>query len=468
LVALPNSSQRNSRHFQVQQFHRYFLTSIIFMYLLRMLDQAPSTNQEEQLPRKLGMWGIWLLVVNGLIGAGIFGLPSGASKLAGEYSVWVYAFCALLILPVILSFSEAGSYFRGTGGPVRYGTEAFGAFIGFQSGWLYYMARLISFSANSVLLVESIGYFFEPAGDGIGRIVALALVCGGLTLINVLGSLESVRTLAAFTVIKFSVLILLVFGGLVLLGSEILPSFENAAPSATDFGAATLLLIYAFVGFEGGVVPAGETKNPERDMPKALIFGLISIVILYMLIQLVAEAAVPNLAESSSPLLDASSSLFGDIGAVILMIGIVTSVTANLMSNMFSTPRLTYALSLDKSLPGWFGKVHPTFLTPANSVLFFGVFAFIGAALSSFTVLAAMTVLSRLFLYIITCAAIPKLRTKFQSETTFTLSGGYLVPILGILACIWLTFQVSLINIWMTLLFIVVGTVLFWLGKKTS
>ena len=425
-----------------------------------------QTSTEELLPRKLGTWGIWLLVVNGLIGAGIFGLPSGASELAGDYSVWIYAFCALLMVPVILCFAEAGSYFKGTGGPVRYGTEAFGPFLGFQSGWLYYVARLISFSANSVLLVESIGYFFEPASQGIGRLIVLAFVCGVLTGINIFGSIGSVKTLAFFTFIKFSVLILLVFGGLILLGSRVLPSFDSSIPSGSDFGAAALLLIYAFVGFEGGVIPAGETKNPQKNIPRALIYGIFSVVILYMLIQLVAEAAVPNLSESSTPLLDASSALFGDLGASLLMMGIVTSVAANLMSNMFSTTRLTYALSLDQSLPKWFGNVHPKFLTPANSIFFFGGCAFIGAAMSSFTILAAMTVLSRLFLYIITCASIPKLRTKYQSNTTFTLKWGYSIPILGIIACIWLMFQVSFTNIWMTLLFILIGSGLYWMGKR--
>ena len=425
-----------------------------------------QTSSEELLPRKLGTWGIWLLVVNGLIGAGIFGLPSGASELAGDYSVWIYAFCALLIVPVILCFAEAGSYFKGTGGPVRYGTEAFGPFLGFQSGWLYYVARLISFSANSVLLVESIGYFFEPASQGLGRLIVLASVCGVLTGINIFGSIGSVKTLAFFTFIKFSVLILLVFGGLILLGSQVLPSFDSSIPSGSNIGAAALLLIYAFVGFEGGVIPAGETKNPQKNMPRALIYGIFSVVILYMLIQLVAEAAVPNLSESSTPLLDASSALFGDLGASLLMMGIVTSVAANLMSNMFSTTRLTYALSLDQSLPKWFGNVHPKFLTPANSIFFFGGCAFIGAAMSSFTILAAMTVLSRLFLYIITCASIPKLRTKYQSNTTFTLKWGYSIPILGIIACIWLMFQVSFTNIWMTLLFILIGSGLYWMGKR--
>ena len=201
-------------------------------------------------------------------------------------------------------------------------------------------------------------------------------------------------------------------------------------------------------------------------MPRALIYGIFSVVILYMLIQLVAEAAVPNLSESSTPLLDASSALFGDLGASLLMMGIVSSVAANLMSNMFSTTRLTYALSLDQSLPKWFGNVHPKFLTPANSIFFFGGCAFIGAAMSSFSILAAMTVLSRLFLYIITCASIPKLRTKYQSNTTFTLKWGYSIPILGIIACIWLMFQVSFTNIWMTLLFILIGSGLYWMGKR--
>ncbi|WP_020401891.1 APC family permease [Gracilimonas tropica] len=430
---------------------------------------ASRSENEEQLPRKLGVWGIWLLVINGFVGAGIFGLPSGAFALAGEYSIWIYVICALLMLPVILSFAELGSYFKGTGGPVKYGTAAFGPFIGFQAGWLFYVARMISFAANSVLLTDSIGYFFEPAAEGIGRLIALGIIIGGLTLINVLGSVESIRSLAVFTVLKFSVLIFLVFGGLVLLGSEVVPAFENPVPPISDLGAAALLLIYAFVGFEGAVVPAGEAKKPERDMPLALLLGLGSVVILYMFIQLVTQSAVPDLASSESPLLDASGALFGTAGAIILMIGVVTSVTGNLVSTIFSTPRLTYALALEHSLPKWFGKVHPRFMTPANSVIFFGVFAFIGAALGSFTALAAMTVLSRLFLFIITCGAVPVLRPKFaQQKSRFILKGGYLIPILGILACLWLMLQVSFNSIWLTALFIAIGTGLYWLGRRQA
>jgi amino acid transporter len=284
--------------------------------------------------------------------------------------------------------------------------------------------------------------------------------------VNVLGAVESIRSLAIFTVLKFSILLFLVFGGLTVLGSEFAPTFEGPIPPVSDLGAAALLLIYAFVGFEGAVVPAGESKNPERDMPLALLLGLGSVVILYMFIQLVAQAAVPNLGDTTSPLLDASGVLFGPIGAIILMIGVVASVTGNLVSTMFSTPRLTYALSIEGFLPEWFGRVHPKFLTPTNSVIFFGVLAFIFAALGSFTYLAAMTVLSRLFLFIISCGAIPKLRPRFKDQSPFILKGGYLIPVLGILACIWLMFQVSFSSIWLTALFIAIGTGLYLLSRN--
>ncbi len=409
-----------------------------------------------------------MLVVNGLIGAGIFGLPSGAAALAGEYSVLVYAFCALLILPIILCFAELGSYFRGTGGPIRYGTLAFGSFVGFQGGWLYYLARLISFSANTVLLTDSIAYFIEGAGTGTGRIISLAVICIGLSVINVLGSVESIRSMTIFTVIKFAVLILLPLGGFILLGAEVIPSFETPIPPSQDLGAAALLLIYAFVGFEGAVVPAGEAKRPERDMPLGLLLGLAVVAILYMLIQLVSQAAVPDLANSKTPLLDVSASLFGSTGAILLMVGVAASVLANLVSSMFSATRVTYALSLEKSLPRWFGEVHSQYLTPANSVIFFGIAAFLLAAFGSFTVLAAMTVLSRLFLYGMSCAAIPKVRPQFRGEGRFILKGGYAIPVLGIGACLWLMLQVSSQSIWMTAIFVGLGSLLFWIGKKQA
>jgi amino acid transporter len=434
------------------------------------MPDANTAVSERTLPRHLGLFGLWLLVVNGLIGAGIFGLPGGAAKLAGEYSPLIYLFCALLILPILLCMAELASYFRGSGGPVRYGTAAFGPFIGFQAGWLYYIARLVSFAANTALLVDSIGYFWPAAATGLPRVVLLSTIVAGLTLINVLGSVRAMRSLALLTLVKFTVLLLLVIAGAALLGSELLPAFNplTVFSSPYDIGGATLLLIYAFVGFESVVVPAGEAKNPARDMPRALIFGLLMVTLLYIGIQLVSVAAVPDIARSDSPLLDVAASLFGQPGALLLMLGVVASVAANLLGAIFSTPRASFALAEDGSLPRWFATVQPRFLTPANSIVFFGALALLLTLYGSFLWLAAATVVSRLLLYGLTCAAVPLLRPKLANADSFVLPLGYAIPLLGIAACVWLALQVSWSAILATSLFVLLGTALYFLARHQA
>ena len=422
------------------------------------------------LPRSLGAWAIWLLVVNGMIGAGIFGLPSGAVAAAGAFSPLVYVLCALLILPVLLCFAELASYFRTTGGPIRYATEAFGPFLGFQAGWLFYVARAIAFSANSVLLVDSIGYFWPAAATGAARIILLALICGGLTLVNVVGAVQAIRSLAVLTVLKFAVLIGVVVVGMALLGGAMVRQVSLVPPPGIDLGAAILLLIYAYVGFESAVVPAGEAHNPKRDMPRGLLLGLLAVALLYVLIQLVSMTAVPGIATSTTPLLDVAAVLMGPVGAGLLMLGVAASVGANLVGTTFATPRVSYSLALDGSLPAWFGRVHPRFLTPANSIMVYGAISFVMAVFGSFVWLAASSVVSRLLLYTLTCAAVPLLRPRYRGMGGFVLPLGYLVPLLGIVACGWLMLQVSQKSAVLTAAFLVIGTGLYalarWRGRE--
>lgn len=424
-----------------------------------------TTEESEKLPRTLGVWGIWLLSVNGLIGAGIFGLPGGAARLAGDFSPVVFVLCALLILPVLLSFAELASYFRGTGGPVRYASEAFGPFLGFQAGWLFYMARVVGFSANCVLLVDSIGYFWSGARHGAMRIALLAAICGGLVAVNVVGSMRAIRSLAMFTVLKFAVLILVVAVGMGVLGGHAIGHVSLHPPQGADVGAALVLMVFAFVGWEAAVIPAGEARNPARDMPRGLLLGLLSVSVLYLLIQVVSMAAVPNLAASTTPLLDVAAALMGPVGAGILMFGVLASVGGNLLGTIFATPRLSYSLAMDGSLPPWFARVHPRFLTPANSIVFQGAVSFLIAAFGSFIWLAAATVLSRLLLYILTCATVPVLRPRHAAPGRFVLPLGYLVPLLGILASCWLMLQVSRASFVLTGGFVIVGSGLYGLER---
>lgn len=424
-------------------------------------ESVSTRDLQEKLPRSLGVWAIWLLVVNGMVGAGIFGLPSGAASLAGDFSPVVFVLCALLILPVLLCFAELASYFRSTGGPARYATEAFGPFIGFQAGWIFYVARAIAFSANSVLMVDSIGYFWPAATEGATRILLLALICGGLTLINVVGAVRAVRSLALLTILKFAMLIGLIVTGLAMFGDDLAGHVSFQPPVGSDMGAVIILLIYAYVGFEQAVVPAGEARNPARDMPRGLLLGLVGVVVLYVLIQMVSMTVVPDIATSTTPLLDVAAALMGPLGAGLLMLGLLASVGGNLVSTTFTTPRLSYSLSLDGSLPPWFGRVHARFLTPANSIVFYGVLSFVMAVFGSFLWLAASSVMTRLLLYILTCAAVPKLRPKRATSDSFVLPWGYLIPVLGITACVWLMLNASWHAVALTAGFVAFGAGLY-------
>ena len=298
------------------------------------------------------------------------------------------------------------------------------------------------------------------------RTVLLAVICGGLTLVNVIGAVRAVRSLAALTVLKFSVLVGLVVVGLALLGDGVIGQVRMRLPVGGDLGAAIVLLIYAYVGFEQAVVPAGEARDPARDMPRGLLWGLASVAVLYVLIQMVSMAAVPDIAASNAPLLDVAATLLGPMGAALLMVGVVASVGGNLVGSTFTTPRLSYSLSLDGSLPPWFGRVHARFLTPANSILFFGALSFVMAVFGSFLWLAASSVMTRLLLYIITCAAVPRVRARRAATGGFTLPLGNLIPVLGILSCMGLMLSSNVTSMLLTAAFIVAGSLLYVIERR--
>ena len=445
-----------------------------------MHQSAPTSAQSNaaptnavQLPRQLGFWSLWLLVINGLIGAGIFGLPAGAARLAGDFSLWLYPLCALLILPVLLCFAELASRFAGSGGPARYAGAAFGPGFGFQAGWLYYLARLVSVAANSVLLVDSVSYFLPSLQSGSPRLLLLFSIIGSLTLLNVWGVRQTMRWLGTLTMAKIGVLAGFAVSGcaLLLLPATSLHHIEWqpfwSYTAVSDGSAALLLLVYAFVGFESALIPAGEAKNPQRDLPRALLLGLAVVTLLYMAVQAACLLLLPNLADSKTPLLEAAAQAtvfwghvqWQPVATALVMFGIIASVSANLLGAMFSTPRLSHSLATQGQLPAWFAKVHPRFLTPANAIWFFGALTLLLASAGSFFYLAAATVLIRALLYGLCCLALPVLRRHEPSALQLPLAA--LWPWLGLLVCLWLASQVSAASVWLTLALLALGLLLF-------
>lgn len=420
--------------------------------------------QEEPLPRQFTWFGIWLLVVNGMIGAGIFGLPGAAARLMGAFSPLLFVFCGVLIGTVMVSLGEVASHFRNTGGPILYVRTAFGPLAGFEAGWALYLARLTALAANLNLLVSSIAYFHEPIGEGGIRILLMAAICAALTWVNVIGAREAMRSVFVLTILKFLPLLILVGCGITYLTPD---SFAPAAaaPGLGGFGAAALVVIYAFVGFEAALVPAGETREPDRAMRRALWWGLFIVTILYALIQAVSLAVLPDLASSERPLVDVGAALLGPAGAMIIGIGVVVSVCGNAASSVFSAPRITYAMGRDGTLPAFFGAVHPEWKTPHVSVLIYGVVGFILASSGSFIWLAAMSAVTRLLIYVASIGALPVIRRQLgENAARIRLPGGYAIPIVAVALSLWLLAHAGLEAYLVTGGFLALGAVLYWIS----
>lgn len=417
------------------------------------------------LPRVLTAWGLWLLMVNGMIGAGIFGVPAAAEQLAGAFSPWVYLVCALAIAPVMLCFAALGSRFSGSGGPALYVGHAFGPFAGFQAGWAFYVARVTAFAANLNLLVTSAAFLFPDAGGPTLRIALMVLACGLMIWVNVVGVQAAIRSLGLLTLLKLLPLVLMALVGAWHLDAGVFAAVTEP-PGIADLGAAILLVIYAYVGFESGLVPAGEAKRPRRDIPRALFWALFASTAVYALVQVGAQSLLPDLASSERPLVDAGERLFGTTGAILVLLGIIVSVGGNLVGSMFSTPRITHQFGQDGQLPAWFGKVHPRFGTPANSVWVYGLASLALAVTGSFVWLAVLSVFTRLLIYAACIVSLPAAERQPPSgEDGLRLRGGWLVPALALLACVGLGSQVSLVSVLATAALLLVGSALFVLAR---
>jgi APA family basic amino acid/polyamine antiporter len=428
-------------------------------------ESDTNMNNKDSLDREISRLGFAAIALNGVIGAGIFALPAVAAARSGNFSPWLFLFCAVLIMSVVLCFSRAASFVSDTGGPIQYAGQAFGPFAGFQTGWLTYIGRLAALGANIKLMVIYAGWFWAPLESGLIHQLAVALMFIILAASNIVGVRRSMAVVFVFSAMKLAPLILLVLVGL----SQVQPGLllESGLPEISTFGETVLVLLYAFVGFESAVVLAGEARNPRQDIPRALTITVLTITVFYFLIQWISISTLPGLAGSKTPLADVAAVVLGASGATLLTFGAVFSIGGNCSASMLSAPRMTYALARMGSLPQWFGAVHPRFHTPVNSIVFYAVVA-LGLALSgNFVWLAVVSTLARLLSYILSVAALPVLeKTMEPTKDQFRLPGGYLIPAVALVLCLWLITYASL-TAWLTTAgFFLLGSALYFISGR--
>jgi len=397
---------------------------------------------DEKLIRGIGRWDLIALIVNGIIGAGIFGLPSKVYALIGSYSLLAFIACAVIIGLIVLCYAEVASRFTSTGGSYLYAREAFGPMVAFEVGWLYWIVRLATFAANCNLFTTYLGFFWPSATEPSIRIVVIGLVILVLTTVNVVGVRQSAKMTNAFTVGKLLPLLVFALAGLFFLHLE---NFGfNAVPQYSSFSSAVLLLIYAFVGFEVAVIPAGEVKDPQRNFPFALIFSLVIVALIYLVVQIVSIGTLPGLAASEKPLADAASNFIGPFGAAFIALGALISIMGNLNVSLLGSSRILFAMGEQNEVPRIFAKTHDTFRTPVISLVVNAVIIFVLTVQASFLSALAIATITRLLVYATTCASLPVFRRKSDGpHAKFLAPFGVAAAVLSLVLIVWLMTNVD-------------------------
>lgn len=392
---------------------------------------------EEKLVRGIGRWDLAAIAINTIIGTGIFILPARVTGLIGDFSLAAFVVCALIAGAIVLCFAEVSSRFDSTGGMYIYAREAFGSFVGFEVGWLYWIVRVATFAANCNAFLIYLGFFFPEANEGVSRTLIILAVIVPMTAINFIGVRESAILTNVFTVGK--IIPLLVFAAVGIFFID--PSrFDFAdSPGYTNFSQAVLLLIYAYVGFEAAVIPAGESKNPTRDLPFALFVALGFCTVLFILVQVVAIGTLPELAESKTPLADAAGKFMGSFGAVFIAVGALISILGNLNGGFLAASRLPYAMAEKRELPEPISRAHPRFKTPYISILITAAVILALTIYSSFFTAVTIATVTRLLVYAVTCLSLPVFRRRKDiPEAKFRSKLGIPAMIASLLLIGWL------------------------------
>jgi amino acid transporter len=395
-----------------------------------------------QLRRELGRWDLTAIGINQVIGGAVFALPAALAALAGGWSPFLIVAVGLASLLIAATFAEVGSRFDATGGPYLYTKAAFGRFAAFEVGWMQWFTRAASWASVINVLVASLGFYWPALTAGAPRTIQLTAIIAGRTLINILGIRQSAWVVNALTVGKLLPLALFIAVGM----TDLAPGgFElHGLPTANELSRSALLLIFAFGGYEVIPVPAGESRDPRRTVPFALIMTIVLVTIVLTLTQIVALGVLPTLPDSKTPLADASALLMGATGAAVITLGAVLSTLGNNMGQALSGSRSLYALAEHGDIPRVFAQVSGRFGTPVVAIVVTSAISLVLATSGSFVTMAQASAVSRLIVYVATCAAALRLRSpRFAgqvAEPQMRVPFGPVIPVLAILIALAILF----------------------------
>ncbi|OFY43576.1 MAG: amino acid transporter [Bacteroidetes bacterium GWF2_40_14] len=417
------------------------------------------------LKREIKRWDLVLLMINTVIGAGIFGLPSVIFNHAGVYSILAIMVCGVLVTVITLNFSEVASQFNKTGGPYLYTLEAFGKFPGYIIGWLALVSRIAAYAALVNLLVDYLSYLNEAFNNQLIRNATIVLFTAFIFFVNYKGVRSSSRLNNFLGVAKLVPLLIFIVAGLFMLDSTLL-DFDRTSPDITGFSSAILVFVFAFTGFEAAVINTGEMSDPQKDIPFALLVTTLFVGVFYSLIQIVCIGTFPQLADSTKPIADAAHNFLGPAGGLLITVGAVICIGGTLNANMLAGSRLPFAFGEAGQFPAIFAKTHDKTAVPYISLVLYAVVTILVSVTGTFIYALTISVISKVFIFATISAALIKFRrVNKPSKATFVLRYGHFSAILGIIICIWMLFASRMSDFLDVLITVSVGIGVFFIQK---
>ncbi|RYZ29783.1 MAG: amino acid permease [Chitinophagaceae bacterium] len=426
-----------------------------------------SRTQTPTLQRGIHKWDLVLMIINSIIGAGIFGLPSKIFALTGVYSILAFFVCAAVVLLFILCFAEVGSRFQSTGGPYTYTLEAFGKFPAFLVGWLLLLSRIFNYATLINLFVTYLAFFVPVASSSLVRAAIMVSLTCFIGYANHIGIKNTTRLSNILTVSKLVPLALFVLVGLF----SINPGFfaqTQTPPAFSSFSNAVLLLVFAFGGFESVMVNTGEIRNPNKTIPFGLLTATLVVAVFYILIQIVCIGTLPNLSKSEKPLAEAAAGFIGNTGGILISVGALVSILGTLHVLILSGSRLPFAFSQEGQFPLKFSYVDPKRLTPTFSILLVVILSSFVSIAWSFLTALTVAVIIRVAVYFSVCASLLRLRKKERQTEFYKLPFGNVIAILGMAFSIWLLSASKLVELRNTAIFLSIGIAIYFLQRWSS
>jgi APA family basic amino acid/polyamine antiporter len=430
-------------------------------------ESATEIRQAEQvdhqLVRGIGVPALTANIVGSTIGAGIFVIPATVAKGLGSAAPLAFVCCAIAMVLFVTCFAIAGSRVSLTGGLYAYVEVAFGRYVGFLAGILYFLTALGAVAGVVNVLANSVALVIPFLGGPVMRITVMLAVYGSLVFINVRGVRKGAGAVTFITSAKLLPLLLFIGMGIFFIHP---PDISwSKWPSSQSLGDAVVLLMFAFVGIEVALIPSGEVKNPSRTVPRSAYLALTITTIIYILIQVVAQGTLgSDLANHpDAPLAESAAKFLGNVGRVILLAGATISAFGFVTSDILSSPRMVFAFGRDGALPEFFAHVHPRYRSPDVAIITYATLAFALSISGTFEQLAVLSNVAVLLMYLLCCASCWFLLARdIRSDgEPFNFPGMEVVPALAIIAIIWILAHATLREFTVTAMVLAVASILY-------